>query len=99
MKLSKLILTEMVIRGRKCIVCAAAEEQKIMEFRLEPSDKKNTLNNIYVGQIEKTAANIQAAFAIFRWSRQKRLFLQVDGREIPPFAQAMNFWFRSTVRP
>ena len=62
MKLSKLILTEMVIRGRKCIVCAAAEEQKIMELRLEPSDKKNTLNNIYVGQIEKTAANIQAAF-------------------------------------
>ena len=52
MKLSKLILTEMVIRGRKCIVCAAAEEQKIMELRLEPSDKKNTLNNIYVGQIE-----------------------------------------------
>ena len=41
MKLSKLILTEMVIRGRKCIVCAAAEEQKIMELRLEPSDKKN----------------------------------------------------------
>ena len=62
MKLSKLILTEMVIRGRKCIVCAAAEEQKIMELRLEPSDKKNTLNNIYVGQVEKTAANIQAAF-------------------------------------
>ena len=28
----------------------------------KPSDKKNTLNNIYVGQVEKTAANIQAAF-------------------------------------
>ena len=32
MKLSKLILTEMVIRGRKCIVCAAAEEQVTIDF-------------------------------------------------------------------
>lgn len=52
----------MEIRGRKCIVCATAEEQKIMELRLEPSDKKNMLNNIYVGQIEKVAENIRAAF-------------------------------------
>lgn len=60
--MSKLIITQMDIQGCPCIVCAIAEEQKIMELRLEPTGKKSILNNIYVGQVEKIAANIRAAF-------------------------------------
>lgn len=36
-----------------------------MELRLEAAGKKSILNNIYVGQIEKIAQNIQAAFVRF----------------------------------
>lgn len=61
-KLNKLVITEMKIRDVLCTVCALLRDQKVVELRLEPSDRKNILNNIYVGQIEKIAFNIQAAF-------------------------------------
>ena len=61
-KLNKLIITEMVLSEVLCTVCAIVKDQKVVELRLEPSGKKNTLNNIYVGQVENIAANIQAAF-------------------------------------
>lgn len=63
--MSKLIITEMDIHSRPCMVCAISEEQTIMELRLEASDKKSILHNIYVGQIENIASNIQAAFIRF----------------------------------
>ena len=56
-----LIITELKLWGCSSIVCAVAENQKIMELRLEAAGKKSILNNIYVGQIEKIAQNIQAA--------------------------------------
>ena len=52
----------MYLREVLCTVCAIVKDQKVIELRLEPSGKKNILNNIYVGQIEKIATNIQAAF-------------------------------------
>ena len=36
-----------------------------MELRLEASDKKSILHNIYVGQVENIVSNIQAAFVRF----------------------------------
>lgn len=60
--MSKLIITQMEIQGCACMVYAAVEEQKVMELRLEPVGKKSILNNIYVGQVEKVAPNIRAAF-------------------------------------
>ena len=63
--MSKLIITEMGIRSRLCRICAISEEQKIMELRLEASDKKSILHNIYVGQFENIVSNIQAAFVRF----------------------------------
>lgn len=63
--LSKLIITEIGIKGRSCAVCAFAEDGKVMELRLEPSGKKTILHNIYVGQVENIAGNIQAAFVRF----------------------------------
>lgn len=60
--LNKLIITEMNIHQQPCLVCAFCEEQRIMELRLEPVGSKSVLNNIYVGQVENLAANIQAAF-------------------------------------
>lgn len=63
--MSKLIITELKLWGCSSIVCAVAENQKIMELRLEAAGKKSILNNIYVGQIEKIAQNIQAAFVRF----------------------------------
>ena len=63
--MSKLIITELKLWGCSSVVCAVAENQKIMELRLEAAGKKSILNNIYVGQIEKIAQNIQAAFVRF----------------------------------
>lgn len=60
--MNKLVITEMKIQDVPCTVCAVLRDQKVYELRLEPSDGKNILNNIYVGQIEKIASNIQAAF-------------------------------------
>ena len=61
-KLNELVITEMYLREVLCTVCAVVKDQKVIELRLEPSGKKNILNNIYVGQVEKIATNIQAAF-------------------------------------
>lgn len=70
--MSKLIITELKLWGCSSIVCAVAENQKIMELRLEAAGKKSILNNIYVGQIEKIAQNIQAAFGAL-WGRTYRI--------------------------
>lgn len=64
-KLNKLIVTQLDINNVPCMVCAFTEENKIMELRLEPLGKKSVLNNIYIGQVEKVASNIQAAFVRF----------------------------------
>lgn len=64
-KLSKLIITEMNIKGYPCRVCAVMEEQKVLELRLEAADKKSILNNMYVGQVENLVPNIKAAFVRF----------------------------------
>lgn len=60
--MNKLIITEMEIKGAPCLVCAAEEEGRLMEFRLEPLGKKSVLGNIYVGQVENISTNIGAAF-------------------------------------
>ena len=61
-KLNKLIITRMNIQNLPCTVCAHTRDQKVWELQLEPEGKTNILNNIYVGQIENIASNIQAAF-------------------------------------
>lgn len=63
--LSKLIITKMKINGCVCMVSVLTEEHKIMELRLEAAGKRSILNNIYVGQVENLASNIQAAFVRF----------------------------------
>lgn len=60
--MSKLVITEMMVRGCLCRICAVTEEGKVSEIRLEPAGAKSILNNIYVGQVENLAPNIQAAF-------------------------------------
>ena len=60
--MSRLIITRMEISGVSCSVCVLTEDQKIMEIQLEPESRKSILDNIYVGQVENVAANIQAAF-------------------------------------
>ncbi|WP_334306596.1 ribonuclease E/G [Blautia sp.] len=61
-KLSKLIITRMEIHGVSCTVAALSEEERIVEIRLESDQEKSILGNIYTGQIENIASNIQAAF-------------------------------------
>lgn len=63
--MSKLVITEMDVHGYRCMICAMLEDQKVVEIRLEKAGKKNILNNIYVGQVENIASNIQAAFVRF----------------------------------
>ena len=61
-KLSKLIITRMEIHDVPCTVAALIEEERIVEVRLESDQEKSILGNIYTGQVENIASNIQAAF-------------------------------------
>ena len=45
-----------------CTVAALSEENRIVEIRLESDQEKSILGNIYTGQVENIASNIQAAF-------------------------------------
>ena len=45
-----------------CTVAALSEEERIVEIRLESDQEKSILGNIYTGQVEHIASNIQAAF-------------------------------------
>ena len=45
-----------------CTVAALSEEERIVEIRLESNQEKSILGNIYTGQVENIATNIQAAF-------------------------------------
>lgn len=60
--MSKLIITEMEVKGNACIICALEEDGQIMELRLESVGQKSILGNIYTAQVENIASNIQAAF-------------------------------------
>lgn len=52
----------MEIHGVPCTVAALSEEERIIEIRLESEQEKSILGNIYTGQVENIASNIQAAF-------------------------------------
>lgn len=52
----------MEIHDVLCTVAALIEEERIMEIRLESDQEKSILGNIYTGQVENIASNIQAAF-------------------------------------
>lgn len=52
----------MEIHGVACTVAALSEEERIVEIRLESDQEKSILGNIYTGQVENIASNIQAAF-------------------------------------
>ena len=54
----------MELGGNKCHACAIEEESQIMELRLETASRQSILGNIYVGQVENIASNIQAAFVL-----------------------------------
>ena len=54
----------MELDGNQCHACAIEEENQIMELRLEAASRQSILGNIYVGQVENIAANIQAAFVL-----------------------------------
>ena len=54
----------MELGGYKCHACAIEEESQIMELRLETASRQSILGNIYVGQVENIASNIQAAFVL-----------------------------------
>ena len=55
----------MEISNVPCVVCALEEENRIIEFHLEPIGEKSILNNIYVGKVETISPNIGAAFVRF----------------------------------
>lgn len=52
----------MEIHSVPCTVAALSEEERIVEIRLESNQEKSILGNIYTGQVENIASNIQAAF-------------------------------------
>lgn len=52
----------MELHGVSCTVAALSEEERIVEIRLESDQEKSIFGNIYTGQVENIASNIQAAF-------------------------------------
>ena len=70
----------MEIHDVPCTVAALIEEERIVEVRLESDQEKSILGNIYTGQVENIASNIQAAFVqigraescFFRRKKRKR---------------------------
>lgn len=83
-KLSKLIIAGMEIQDVPCSVCALEEEGHIMELRVEENGKKSILGNIYVGQVENIAANIQAAFVMI--APDTRCYLPLSDVKNPVFS-------------
>lgn len=63
--MSKIIITAMKIKDSPCLVYALKEDRRIMEIRLAPVGQNSLIGNIYVGQVEKVAENIKAAFVRF----------------------------------
>lgn len=83
-KLSKLIIAGMEIEGVSCNTCALEEDGHIMELMLEEKEKKSILGNIYVGQVENIAANIQAAFVMI--DPDTRCYLPLSDVKNPVFS-------------
>lgn len=83
-KLSKLIIAGMEIEGVSCNTCALEEDGHIMELMLEEKGKKSILGNIYVGQVENIAANIQAAFVMI--DPDTRCYLPLSDVKNPVFS-------------
>jgi len=82
--LSKLIIAGMEIEGVSCNTCALEEDGHIMELMLEEKGKKSILGNIYVGQVENIAANIQAAFVMI--DPDTRCYLPLSDVKNPVFS-------------
>lgn len=83
-KLSKLIIAGMDVNDVPCKVCALEEEGHIMELMVEAEGKKSILGNIYVGQVENIAVNIQAAFVLI--SPGVRCYLPIEDVKNPVFS-------------
>ena len=83
-KLSKLIIAGMEIEDVSCNTCALEEDGHIMELMLEEKGKKSILGNIYVGQVENIAANIQAAFVMI--DPDTRCYLPLSDVKNPVFS-------------
>ena len=83
-KLSKLIIAGMEIEDVSCNTCALEEDGHIMELMLEGKGKKSILGNIYVGQVENIAANIQAAFVMI--DPDTRCYLPLSDVKNPVFS-------------
>lgn len=83
-KLSKLIIAGMEIEGVPCNACALEEDGRIMELMIGEKGKKSILGNIYVGQVENIASNIQAAFVMI--ASGVRCYLPLSDVKNPVFS-------------
>lgn len=61
--MNRLIFTNMKIYHHPCMVCAAWEDGNIVEVRIHPAGKADSvLHNIYLGQVETVSENIGGSF-------------------------------------
>ncbi len=70
----------MEIHGVPCTVAALSE--RIVEIRLESDQEKSILGNIYTGQVENIASNIQAAFVQIEPGKRDAIILLQRHREL-----------------
>ena len=93
----------MEIHDVPCTVAALIEEERIMEVRLESDQEKSILGNIYTGQVENIASNIQAAFVQIEPGKRcyyplaearRELFFPQEEKGTGHCVREMNFWSR-----
>ena len=85
-----------------CTVAALSEEERIVEIRLESDQEKSILGNIYTGQVENIASNIQAALymielerdATILLQRHRELFFPQEEKETDHCGLEMSSWYR-----
>lgn len=66
----------LITRQTDRFVTAWAEDGRIRQFQVEPSEEKGILGNIYVGKVRNIVKNINAAFVEFRKGEMGYLSLQ-----------------------
>lgn len=92
----------MEIHGVPCTVAALSEEERIVEIRLESDQEKSILGNIYTGQVENIASNIQAAFVqiepgkrcYYPLAEAQRAVFPQEEKETDHCGLEMSSWYR-----
>lgn len=93
-KLSKLLITSMMIRQTPCVVTALEADGRILELQFRPEQAQGILGNIYLAHVEDLTPQIQSAFVEIRKGqkcyfplKEQEQLLFADPRRRPPLRE------------